>query len=262
MSREHEKQNEESITFRSEMELEPCRYVQVRCDFLCSQYFTPGAKVLYMLLCYHVGPVTSSWSSYPLLARECGMKEAELEDALQLLAEARLITAMHAGESRQRVYVLHALPKILPIDSLHIPQEPTKINNEHIERDNQLLITRVGINEAVARRLALLAAERGSSEGYVADVIEYALSTPSIKNPAGCVVELIRRNETRKRASQVPLQEKSQGLDAEKYTKGKYAFLFRPLSEPTGTQRDEQEESHEQLGRGAADDKHVGEQQL
>jgi hypothetical protein len=231
MNGEQENQLEEShesVTFRFDPELEPRLYVQVRSDFLCSPHFTPGAKVLYMVLCYQAGSGVSSWPSYALLAREYGMEELELEDALKLLAEVRLITPMHAEESGQRVYVVHASPKVLPMCSLHIPEEPPKIRNERIETDTQLLVTRLGISYAAARRLAQLAAERGSSEGYVAEVVEYALNTPGINNPAGCVVELIRRNETRKRASQIPHQDPTKGLDTEKYTKGKYAFLFRP----------------------------------
>jgi hypothetical protein len=231
MNGEHEKQTEENqelITFCSDPELAHSLYVQVQSDFLCSPHFTPGAKVLYMLLGYHIESGVSSWPSYPLLARECGMEEPELQDALQLLVDARLVTSMHAGERRQRVYVVHALPNVLSTDSIHIPQELPKNKNAQVETNTQLLITKVGISEAAARRLAQLAAGRGNLEGYVAEVVEYALNTPGINNPAGCVVELIRRNETRKPASQIARQDTPQGLDAEKYTKGKYAFLFRP----------------------------------
>jgi hypothetical protein len=99
--------------------------------------------------------------------------------------------------------------------------------------DMQLLRNDVGINEHLAWELALLVAQRGGPVGYVAEVVEYATRTVGINNPAGCVIELIRRNERRKPHTREPSKPSpqpssySQPFDVEKYTTGKYAFLFQ-----------------------------------
>jgi hypothetical protein len=81
--------------------------------------------------------------------------------------------------------------------------------------------------------------------------VEYALNTPGINNPAGCVVELIRRNETRKPAAHIQqqAQESRTSLDPEKYTSGKYAFLFRPRGAESAVM-DQEDRAQQVEGRG------------
>lgn len=126
------------------------------------------------------------------------------------------------------------------VDDTHILSAQHLINQQQIQADTELLISKVGISKEAARGLAQLAAQRECSRGYVAEVVEYVTTTPGIKNPAGCVVQLIRRGESRRPATQVqqPAKETHRTLDPEKYTLGKYAFLFRPHQE-----EDEREES-------------------
>ncbi len=133
------------------------------------------------------------------------------------------------------------------------------------EADARLLHERVGVDMRTARGLALLVQERRlvglCSVGYVAEVVQYATSAHGVRNPAGCVVELIRRNERRSppnhpkpdkynqpssRSSQShqPSQHPThEPFDIEKYTTGKYSFLFQRQLQRQAEQQSQQEGS-------------------
>ncbi len=144
------------------------------------------------------------------------------------------------------------------------------------EADARLLHECVGVDVRTARGLAMLVMERRMvgvcSVGYVAEVVEYATSSPGVRNPAGCVVELIRRNERRRppkpdkpdklgkqssrsstphqshqshQPSQRPAHEP---FDIEKYTTGKYSFLFQRQFQRQAERQSQQEVLHRNRG--------------
>lgn len=240
--------------------LGPGHCVPMRSDFLCSPHFTAAAKVLYGVLLCHASMGVQDWPGSEKLAEECAISTELVEEAMSALLATRLVTHRDASRDHQESYYLHSLGNLLMAQRpgketplhfsrnirQHIPQEqPT---TKQIQKDAQLLMKKVGISPRAARNLAQLATERGCSEGYVAEVVEYALTTPGIKNPAGCVVELIRRNESRRPNTQLSQQGTSQALDAEKYTTGKYAFLFRRHGRIAGMEGDRNGSDRESEG--------------
>lgn len=259
-------QEQTHITFGYDPQLEPGRYLYVPCDFLCSMHLSPTAKVLYLVLCSHANRGVRRWPSQAQLCHECAANAGTVRAALSELIDARLVSCTSTGEDNPSPssYFLHALHRLSEIrlisendtaidivsnnaSDIHIPYVQQTLNKEQIQADTELLISKVGISEEVAASLAQSVAERQCFVGYVAEIVEYATTTPGIKNPAGCVVQLIRRGESRKPGSQVAQQgvsNVSPGLDEEKYTNGKYAFLFRPRHE----EREDHEVSAETTG--------------
>lgn len=229
--------------FSFDPELAQGYYVVLPSDFLCSTAFTPTAKVLYALLLHYANLGAQYWPGETTMAEECAASEEPVCEAMQSLLAAGLVSYQPRDGKREAVYTIHSFHPVHSVPhiqkgrgaishatsttKLHIPQEQHNINKEQVQNDSQLLVDKVGISKATAKSLAQLAAERRCSKGYVAEVADYALTTPGIKNPAGCVVELIRRNESRKPGNSLSHQDGVQTLDKEKYTTGKYAFLFQ-----------------------------------
>ncbi len=239
------------VTFGCDLELEPGRYLYVPCDFLCSMHLSPTAKVLYLVLCCHASRGARLWPGQARLCRECAADAGTMRSALSKLIAAGLVSCRKGSAGNQSGYFVHRLDRLSdtefastndaaadkPINNMngtHILPIRQTLNQEQIQTDTELLSGKVGISKEAAKDLAQLAAQRGCLDGYVAEVVEYALSTPGIKNPAGCVVQLIRRGESRKPGSQLPRQGGTPALDAEKYTVGKYAFLFQRLNGSAG----------------------------
>lgn len=256
-------------------DMEPGRYLQVRCDFLRSEEIDAPAKLVYLVLCAFAASGMHTLPSRPHIAQQCGLTGEQFEQTVEHLLEIGLLTV---NATSPLTYHLHTVPDQMLNGKRHSPALPSapeaKVHiplanhNSHIHKDSKLLIERLGISEEVAVSLAQLAAKRGCSAGYVADVVEYATTTPGIKNPAGCAVELIRRNERRRPARQQPVEhprDRHQTLDPQKYTSGKYAFLFRPHhSEGSGSKEgfdgyeadegeinERMEEVDDSLGEGA-----------
>ena len=242
-------QHQSPVTFAYDSDLGPGRFVQVRSDFLCCPLFSPLDKLLYMVLCYRASLGARSWPSHAWLARVCDASEDDIQVSLEMLRSAGLISTQQSAKGGPAVYFVHKLPAVLPGKAsilgvkrcngveieLHIPQSQSNKAKQQIADDIRLLVDKVGISREIAEGLVYLVAERGCSEGYVAQVVEYATTTPGIKNPAGCVVELIRRNERRRPTTQTAHQHSDQTLDLEKYTSGKYSFLFRPQGNTEST---------------------------
>lgn len=281
-------QEQRHITFRYDPELEPGRYLSVPCDFLCSMHLSPTAKVLYLVLCSQASRGVRLWPSQTQLCYECAADAGAVRASLSELVAAGLISCKKSGRGDRgdspSSYFVHGLhgfhwlskTRLLPgeeavldiedtatsiADDIHIPFAPKPLNQKQIQADTELLISKVGISKEAARGLAQLAAQRGCSEGYVAEVVEYATTTPGIKNPAGCVVQLIRRGESRKPGSKLGQQgvgNARSGLDEEKYTSGKYAFLFQRQNgsavstgvpqEGSGQEREEKQDAQEEEG--------------
>ncbi len=243
------------ITLGYDPELEPGRYLYVPCDFLCSMHLSPTAKVLYLVLCCQASRALRLWPSQAQLCHECATDAGSVRSALSELVDVGLVSCKSIGEDRPSSYFLHALHRPSEIrlisensratdtvnnstDDIHIPCAQQPLNKEQIQTDTELLVDKVGISKEAARGLALLAAQREEPVGYVAEIIGYATTTPGIKNPAGCVVQLIRRGESRKPGSKAAQQGVSgacPSLDEEKYTNGKYAFLFRRANGRAGS---------------------------
>lgn len=266
------------ITLRYDPELEAGRYLHVPSYFVRSERLSAPAKVLYMVLCSYAAANVRALPSMPHIAQECRVAERALPCVMDELVEIGLIKRGRRWKHElcllpvtpamleRHLSVMGGPDRSLQLESelktetdavLHIPLDNT---NQQIQKDSQLLAQKLGISKEVAVSLAHLAADRGCSMGYVSDVVEYALTTPCIKNPAGCAVALIRSNERRRAAThlQQQAQETRHGLDPEKYTSGKYAFLFRPRvlesTEPGDEcqQALEQEQAQGQVqGRGA-----------
>lgn len=106
--------------------------------------------------------------------------------------------------------------------------------------DIRLLVDKLGLSEEGAASLVTLAAKNGREQGYIADLVQYAINTPGVDNPAGLVVTLVHRNEARKLTERSaegyatpPIRGRRDGeLDREKYTTGKYGHLFQSGRRP------------------------------